>query len=82
MADDQNRRHTKSASEAGTEQGDIYSKYLLYSSRKSCSFSARTAKGNLITVYFDQGQSFLLTSLIEITPETGTMVFDLGSDNG
>lgn len=83
MADDQEpQAHEEAPAKLELEQGDIYSKYLLYS-KSEILFVLRAVlqKGSLITVYFDQGQSFLLTSLIEITPETGTMVFDLGSDN-
>lgn len=64
------------------EQGDVYSKYLLYS-RSEIIFVLRAVlqKGSMITVYFDQGQSFLLTSLVEVDAENGTLLFDLGSNN-
>jgi flagellar brake protein len=63
------------------EQGDVYSKYLLYS-RSEIVFVLRSVlqKGSMITVYFDQGQSFLLTTLIEIDAEKGHLLFDLASD--
>ncbi len=63
------------------DQEDIYSKYLLRS-RSEIIFVLRAVlqKGSLITVYFDQGKSFLLTSLIDIDPERGTLTFDMGSD--
>lgn len=64
------------------EQGDIYSKYLLYS-KSEILFVLRAVlqKGSMITVYFDKGQSFLLTSLVDVEADRGTLVFDLGSDN-
>jgi c-di-GMP-binding flagellar brake protein YcgR len=35
----------------------------------------------MITVYFDQGKSFLLTSLIEVSADNSELIFDLGSDS-
>lgn len=63
------------------EQGDIYSKYMLYS-KSEILFVLRAVlqKGSMITVYFNQGQSFLLTSLINVDTERGQLVFDMGSD--
>lgn len=62
------------------EQGDVYGKYLLYS-RSEIVFVLRSVlqKGSMITVYFDQGKSFLLTSLVEVDAEKGALVFDFGS---
>lgn len=63
------------------EQADIYSKYLLRS-RTEIVFVLKAVqqKGSLITVYFNEGRSFLLTSLIEVDAERGTLSFDMGSD--
>lgn len=63
------------------EQGDIYSKYLLYS-KTEILFVLRAVlqKGSMITVYFDHGQSFLLTTLIHVDAERSQLVLDLGSD--
>ncbi|HEX5804543.1 MAG TPA: flagellar brake protein [Azospira sp.] len=63
------------------EQADIYGKYLLRS-RTEIVFVLRAVqqKGSLITVYFNEGRSFLLTSLIEVDAERGTLTFDMGSD--
>lgn len=63
------------------EQADIYSKYLLRS-RTEIIFVLRAVqqKGSLITVYFNEGHSFLLTSLLEVDAERGMLVFDVSSD--
>lgn len=74
--------HEEASAQLELEQGDIYSKYLLYS-KTEILFVLRAVlqKGSLITVYFDHGQSFLLTSLIAVDAERGHLVFDLGSDD-
>ena len=36
--------------------------------------------GSLITFYFNHGNDFLLTSLLEISPDGKTMIFDYGSN--
>lgn len=63
------------------EQTDAYSKFLLYS-KSEILFVLRTLiqKGALITVYFDQGNSFLLTTLLAIDPDKGDLRFDPGGD--
>lgn len=63
------------------EQADDYSKYLLYS-RSEVLAVLRTLiqKGALITVHFDHGQSFLLTSMIALTPDNNAFILDLGSN--
>lgn len=63
------------------EQEGIFGKYLLHS-RTEIIFVLRAVlqKSSLITVYFDQGRSFLLTSLLDVDAERGTLTFDLGSD--
>jgi c-di-GMP-binding flagellar brake protein YcgR len=74
--------HEEASAQLELEQGDIYRKYLLYS-KTEILFVLRAVlqKGSLITVYFDHGQSFLLTSLIAVDAERGHLVFDLGSDD-
>jgi len=63
------------------EQIDDYSSYLLHSPAEILSvLRSLIQKGALITVYFDQGQSFILTSLIALNPEKGEIVLDLGSN--
>lgn len=61
-------------------QSDDYSKYLLHS-RKEVLFILRALcdKGALITVYFNQGADFLLTSLIEVGD--GALLFDPGGSS-
>lgn len=63
------------------ENDDNYSRYLLYS-RAEIIFvlKALVQKGTMITVYFDGGNSFLLTSLNQISSDGSTLVFDYGSD--
>ena len=36
--------------------------------------------GSLITLYFNQGRDFLLTSLLEVSPDGKTMVFEYGNN--
>lgn len=63
------------------DQRDAYSKYLLYS-RTEILFVLRAIvqKGALITVYFDHGESFLLTSLLEVSADSDALIFDYGND--
>lgn len=64
------------------EQHDAYSKYLLYSKTEILFvLRAIVQKGALITVYFDQGDSFLLTSLLEVSADGNALVFDYGIDD-
>lgn len=64
------------------EQTDDYSRYLLHSKTEILAVLRSLAQKNaLITVYFDQGRSFLLTSMIAVTPDTQTFVLDLGSND-
>ncbi len=58
---------------------DDYSKYLLHA-KKEILFILRAMrdKGDLITVYFNQGKDFLLTALLDVT-EAG-MLLDPGSN--
>lgn len=64
------------------EQADDYSKYLLYS-KTEILFVLRSLiqKGAMLTVYFDQGASFLLTSLVAIAPDNASLLFDCGSND-
>ncbi len=63
------------------EQDGVYGKYLLHS-RTEIIFVLRAVqqKGSLITVYFNEGRSFLLTSLVDVDGDRGTLTFDTGSD--
>jgi len=63
------------------EQAADYSQYLLHSKSEILAvLRAVSHKNAMITVYFDQGKSFLLTSLIALTPDNRGVVFDIGSD--
>lgn len=64
------------------EQTDAYSKYLLYSKSEILAI-LRTLiqKGSMITAYFDQGRSFLLTSIIALTADNHSFILDMGSDD-
>lgn len=63
------------------EQSDAYSRFLLYSKSEILAI-LRTLmqKGSMITVYFDQGRSFLLTSIITLSADNRAFVLDVGSD--
>lgn len=63
------------------EQPDDYSRYLLHS-RTEILAVLRTLiqKGAMVTVYFDGGRSFLLTSLLTLTADNSEIVFDPSSD--
>ena len=63
------------------EQTDAYSKYLLYS-RTEILAILRTMmqKGAMVTVHFDQGQSFLLTALLALAGDNRELLLDIGSD--
>ena len=63
------------------EQPDDYSQYLLHSKSEIIAvLRSLVQKGALITVYFDQGKSFLLTSMIALDPDTKSFILDLGSN--
>lgn len=62
------------------EDADGYSQYLLHSKTEILFLMrALIQKGAMITVYFDHGKSFLLTSLLAISNDNGFMQFDYGS---
>ena len=62
------------------ESPDDYSKHEIRS-RNEILFILRALieAGSLITVYFNQGNDFLLTSLLEISADGTTLVLDVGS---
>ena len=64
------------------EQADDYSQYLLFS-RSEILAVLRTLiqKNAMITVHFDQGRSFLLTSMISLAAENTGFFLDIGSDD-
>ena len=63
------------------EQADVYSKYLLHSRVEILSILRLLIhKGAMITVHFDQGQSFLLTSMLALSPDLRSFILDIGSN--
>jgi c-di-GMP-binding flagellar brake protein YcgR len=63
------------------EQTEAYSQYLLHSKAEILAvLRSIIQKGALITVHFDQGRSFFLTSLIALLPEDGELILDVGSN--
>ncbi|MDR0440747.1 MAG: flagellar brake protein [Candidatus Accumulibacter sp.] len=60
-----------------------YSQYFLYAKTEILAV-LRTIiqKGTLITVHFDQGQFFFLTSMIALRPNNTEFIFDIGSNEG
>ncbi|MFT3851032.1 MAG: flagellar brake protein [Propionivibrio sp.] len=64
------------------EQTDDYSQYLLHSRSEILAvLRSLVQKGALITVYFDQGKSFLLTSMLALDADNQRFVLDLGSND-
>jgi flagellar brake protein len=63
------------------EQPEDYSQYLLYSKSEILSvLRTLVQKGSMITVHFDQGQSFFLTSAIALSADNREMILDIGSN--
>lgn len=62
------------------ENSDGYSQYLLHSKTEILFLMrALIQKGAMITVYFDHGKSFLLTSLLSVSSDNAHLYFDYGS---
>lgn len=62
-------------------QADDYSKYLLHSKNEILFIlRAMQDKGSLITVYFNQGNDFLLTTLLAVSSDGTSMLLDPGSN--
>ena len=63
------------------EQADDYSQYLLYSRAEILAvLRSLIQKGALVTVHFDQGESFFLTSMISLLPDNTGFIIDVGSN--
>lgn len=63
------------------EQPDDYSQYLLHSKSEILAvLRTLIQKGSMITVHFDQGHSYLLTSMIALSADNREMIFDVGSN--
>ncbi|MDR0577137.1 MAG: flagellar brake protein [Candidatus Accumulibacter sp.] len=61
---------------------NVYSQYFLYSRAEVVAvLRSVMQKGALITVHFDQGQSFFLTSIAALRPDEAEIVFDAGNDS-
>ena len=64
------------------EQSDEYSKYLLYSRSEILAvLRSLIQKGAIITVHFDHGNSFLLTSMLALSTDNDGIIIDLGSND-
>lgn len=63
------------------ERIDDYSQYLLHARLEILAvLRSLIQKNALVTVHFDQGNAFFLTSLLAIEPETNRIIVDVGSD--
>lgn len=63
------------------ERTDEYSRYFLYSRAEVLSvLRTLIQKGALITVHFDHGKSFLLTSMLTFTEEGDGFILDIGAN--
>lgn len=64
------------------DQSDNYSQFLLHSKSEILAvLRALLKKATMITVHFDQGHSFLLTSIIGLNADNREFVLDVGSDD-
>jgi c-di-GMP-binding flagellar brake protein YcgR len=64
------------------DQSNDYSQYLLHSKSEILAvFRSLIQKGSLITVHFDHGNAFLLTSMLALTPDNTKFILDVGSDD-
>ncbi len=63
------------------EQSADYSQFLLHSTSEILAvLRSLIQKGAMITVHFDQGQSFLLTTMLALRPDNREFILDLGSN--
>ena len=63
------------------EQSEGYSQYLLHAKAEILAvLRTLIQKSTLITVHFDHGKSFFLTSMLLLTPDTNEFIIDAGSD--
>ncbi|WP_301102927.1 flagellar brake protein [Propionivibrio sp.] len=64
------------------ERPNDYSKFLLYSKSEILAvLRALIQKGSMVTVHFDRGNSFLLTSIIALSTDNREFFLDMGSDD-
>ena len=63
------------------ERADLYGRYLLHDETEVLAvLRAMIGKGALISVHFDHGKSFLLTSMIALANDNRAFIVDFGSD--
>ncbi len=63
------------------ERADKYSRYLLHARTEILAvLRSLIQKAALITVHFDQGKSFLLTSMLTLSDDGESYLLDLGAD--
>ena len=63
------------------EQSDEYSQFLLHSKSEILAvLRSLIQKGAMITVHFDQGRSFLLTTMLSLVSENREFILDIGSN--
>jgi c-di-GMP-binding flagellar brake protein YcgR len=64
------------------EQSDDYSRFMLNAPAEILAvLRTLIQKGAMITAHFDQGKSFLLTSMIALTNDNSEFVLDIGSND-
>ena len=82
MADNEVRSEpTLQTPRIDVEKTDEYSRYLLHSRTEIVAvLRSLIHKTALITIYFDHGQSFLLTSMLALSPDNNRFVLDIGAD--
>lgn len=83
MADaDNSQQEQPTAPRFELENSDGYSQYLLHSKTEILFLMrALIQKGAMITVYFDHGKSFLLTSMLAVSSDNSRLYFDFGSSS-
>ena len=82
MAETEAQAHTEQPPlQFELEQADDYRQFLLHSKAEIVSvLRTLVQKGAMVTAYFDQGKSFLLTALLAVNLEKNEMILDVGSD--
>lgn len=64
------------------EQPENYAQYILHTRAEIVAvLRSLIQKRSLLSAYFDQGRVFLLTSLLDVLPETSELVLDCGRDD-
>ena len=64
------------------EQTDDYSQYLLFSKTEILAvLRSLIQKGAMVSVYFDHGKSFFLTTVLALAPDNNQFIVDIGSND-